>query len=740
MAGPVVLRIKLRYDDVETMVQRFAPNVGKSGLFLPTKSLQPVGAEVKFELRLSTEQTVLVGLGRVKVAKPPDPDDPKATFGMSVELMRVTRESRDLILKILERRRELGLPELSIPQPSDIDAARRADAGIVEAVPVAPPIDSKPESFTAPRRVATGPQAVAKVAAVAPLAPEPPRRKRPGLGELIERASGPVAMMAEPELDADVDVAAVLARARVLAGGDLDAELDALRESAAAPIEISIEAASAELARKLGWAPPPIVKSEPVQAKADPAPAPVEPEPEPEPEPEAPSPALTIPDAVVPEPADTHADDEAQPIELITEPSQRSEPEPEPEPVPELELRESQPAIDVEPEQIHDEIHQLADEDFEEIEQTQIGLEPEPEPEADPAAFDEHAFATRPSLEQEAIAARLDAELAEAEAQAEDDDWGFGDSIPPQPPLEPEYQQDYIHRFDSQAEPQRTLDDAFAETYAEPLTDGTMDIEEIQDFEILAEADAADADLLAAHGEQDASTTEPPPPAERPSHSDFHARLDLGDDSDFYPAIAPPSDGTPQKIDAHLAQSAGHALAALASFDDIDDQQEVDEALPTPPAQQRIQPIYDDQGSSSYTFANPPDPNEFEDEHHNVADAFTPLPAFDDSDVHERVVDEPIPPMTRRPGSKDVDLESALEALDVDLDDLSVPHARTELAREHAKPGRRPERPAAAAPARSRTPEPTPARSGRQQPRAPRASTDDGVLIDFDDFEDPDER
>jgi hypothetical protein len=42
-AGPVVLRIKLRYDDVDALVQRFAPNVGKSGLFLPTKSIQPIG-------------------------------------------------------------------------------------------------------------------------------------------------------------------------------------------------------------------------------------------------------------------------------------------------------------------------------------------------------------------------------------------------------------------------------------------------------------------------------------------------------------------------------------------------------------------------------------------------------------------------------------------------------------------------------------------------------------------------
>src|SRR6185312_2175615 len=73
-AGPVVLRIKLRYDDLDAMVQRFAANVGKSGLFLPTKSMQPLGTEVKFE-----------------------------------------------------RRRQLGLPDVAIPLPEDVESARRAD-------------------------------------------------------------------------------------------------------------------------------------------------------------------------------------------------------------------------------------------------------------------------------------------------------------------------------------------------------------------------------------------------------------------------------------------------------------------------------------------------------------------------------------------------------------------------------------------------------------------------------------
>jgi Tfp pilus assembly protein PilZ len=281
-AAPIVLRIKLRYDDVEVMVARFATNVGKSGLFLPTKSLQPIGAEIKFELRLADDTAVLVGLGRVKAATPPDPNNPKATFGMAIELMRVTPQSRALILRMLERRRTLGLPELGLPMSADIDAARRAEAASAaapEPVSGALPVPAMPAPIegsageavlTAPRQQ-PGPMTVAKVLAVTPLAPEPPRRKRLAISEVIESASGPVARVSvvTPGPDDHVDLAAAIVRARSLIGGALEAELDALSERAAAPLDISIEAASAALAKQLGgsavrrdrsarWASPPM--------------------------------------------------------------------------------------------------------------------------------------------------------------------------------------------------------------------------------------------------------------------------------------------------------------------------------------------------------------------------------------------------------------------------------------------------------------------------------------------------
>ena len=890
-AGPVVLRIKLRYDDVEAMVQKFAPNVGKSGLFLPTRSVQTVGAEIKFELRLANEQTALVGLGRVKAVKAPDPDDPKATFGMAIELMRVTRESRDLILRMLERRRKLGLVEVAIPMPADIDAARRVDVvdtSIKDAPSTAVPtpivLDSKRDDglLTAPRRP-TGPIAVARPPSFAPLAPEPSRRKRPAINEIIETASGPVgSVVTVPGLDDEVDVAAVLVRARLLAGGDLDAELDALFDAAAAPIEIGIEAASAELAKQLGgaairrdarWAPPPAVSEPPVvdaraagteppvieaadapavvvahlpdvAARADGVPTAVIESPVVAPELVAPQPAATIVDpatataAVDADAAEGHRrpvadedavreqarddafhrrrlDDDAEdaerdsfrevdeglrtpgaPNEVITEPGAS---------VDKILIRgdvdpEAPVEHEVDPEQIHDEIHQLSEDDFEEVEHTHIGAEP------DPRAFDEHAFATRPSGEDDALAERLDAHLAEFEAEAEHDDLGIAEAsglyersklveghvANPEATrqAEPEYIQRYEapeggtldEQLDAKAAPVdaygRTIDSAgeLATVGAESTPDAHADaftldaIEEIDDFEILAEADADDADLLLSHGEADASGSRELEPA-RPSHSDFASRLDLGEENDPDEGFYQRRDEFQQslgELDPQVA-SAGHALAAFEEHDEGGDFG-VPSFTPTP---QPIRPIFDEQGDSSFTLAgdiSAGDSLEFDAPHVG----FVAPNQFDQSDVIDigpeksRARNNPVDPRLVAPAPRglpasephllrgpppglgnlddEVDLELALEALDVDLDDLSIPHASAELARDGSPPGRGTPmiRPSSQSPRpKSKTPthhsDPGASRTSRPSNRSARpvrATTDDGVLIDFDDDDD----
>src|SRR5262249_26518584 len=92
-----------------------------------TRGIQPVGTEVRFELRIANDTIVLGGLGRVKTVREPDPTKPRAAFGMGIELLRVTREGRELIMRMIERRRAMGLPDVAIPVPEDLESAKRAD-------------------------------------------------------------------------------------------------------------------------------------------------------------------------------------------------------------------------------------------------------------------------------------------------------------------------------------------------------------------------------------------------------------------------------------------------------------------------------------------------------------------------------------------------------------------------------------------------------------------------------------
>ncbi|MBL0219257.1 MAG: hypothetical protein IPQ07_35980 [Myxococcales bacterium] len=807
--APVVLRIKLRYDDVESMVQRFAPNVGKSGLFLPTKSLQPVGAEVKFELRIADDTPVLVGLGRVKAAKAPDPAAPRAAFGMAIELMRVTRESREVILRMLERRKQLSLPEVGIPMPADIDAARRAevvDTQVKHSTTAAVPapvqnLDSGPSEalLTAPRRQ-SGPIAIAKLNVVEALSPEPARRKRPAVHEVIESASGPiVSVVSGPGLDDDIDVGKVIARARALAGGDLDAELEALREVAAAPLEISIEAASAELARQLGgkainkkdrsarWATPPVTVAVPaaepapvIAKQADPAPEPA-PEParepmiakqaEPAPELEPVAPALeTQIDAPLPAPTfsgalPTFVDDEDSgpvhtapqtPADIITDPATPLIDD-DVDPAA-FEAREHS-AREVEPDQIADEIHQLGEDDYEEVEHTMIGAMPEA-----PGFEHQAAFVTEPGAAAD-LERSLDAHLAEAEAEAEADDLGISGAYAlPEAPAQAPAQAPML--LQAEIVPDEPGTEAANEEPHDQADHEVEDLEEIDEFEILAEADADDADLLASHGEADVSGGQriaepeaeaepqieaPVEPEPRPSIADFVSRLDLSDefeaapdpgldpdlDRDLDAEPAPPRgyaqgrhDASFSELDARLGEldaremSAGHALAAFeddgptGNPDDLDADSQYTIAGVLPPADVTFDaPHTGYEGGRAYAPADESYPG-------------FPARSFDESDVEESQVParrgrRPASPQPQaqpqpQPGDDGYDLETALEALDVDLDDLSVPHERLEP------------RPSQRAPSQ-RISQRAPSQAKGKLPE--RATTDGGVLIQFEDDE-----
>ncbi len=889
-----MLRIKLRYDDLDTMVLKFASNVGKSGLFLPTKSIQPIGTEVKFELRLSNDTPVLVGLGRVKHVRPPDPARPKAAFGMAIELMRVSREGREVIIRMIERRRALGLPEVAIPVPDDVEASRRsevdsqpradtsgivreamrefASAPVAEQVLVAPasaPIAvPKPEPaplvvaresaplLTSPRQ-GSGPIPTAAAdgasgrRSVAALAPEAPKPKRPRAADLLAKANDLAGLLSveTPGLDSQVDVERALVRARALAGTDLDRELAALGESSAAPLEISIEAASAELARQLGGkaivkrdrsiktsapvavlAAPVAIEAPPPLLAVEPPPA-VEPSPPADPEPVAPVDAAI--ETITAAPIDPAADEDAVAEYAVDDktrvpagedydnaflprgPASSSDPEDA------LEIP-IEPAIEIAPQgfasisedQLRTQpgedlrgmlIDDAADEGM--LRRALEGSSPAmklDESDLEEVGDDDHGESTHigalpigfPHAPDD-LSARLDRELAEAEAEA---DAEFRELASEQAP----------------ADPYAIQPAAYPDSYSEEPVEGG---EEVSDLDVLAEADAGDADLLHADREEEPAYEEPAyaePQYAEPQYAEPEAEL---------PHYADPAEAAapvfPDEVPGYMEplRPSQEDFAARLDLDDEPDDEEERRNFPTANPRPRSrsgsradsyvpEPAADfhDPPSESYTFAEPfpqmanlgfaphvaPAGEDFDEPHgftqntpvpasrgpSSHAQAFEqparprsasrmPQPVADEDDPIGRALqsfDEPSHPQAS-PEPPTEDLEDALAALDVDLD----PQVQEQRRVRRQTGGHRPlpglplqretgQTPVAPQP-RTRTtganiiqrpqkqgtmPPPIPVAARRAATTPPplpvhtppaRATTDDGILIDFDDDE-----
>jgi hypothetical protein len=764
-AGPVALRIKLRYDDVDAMVQRFATNVGRSGLFLPTRSLQPIGTEVKFELRIADDTPVLVGLGKVRSAKAPDPDNPRAAFGMAIELMRVTREGREVIIRMLERRRELGLPEVAIPMPEDIETARRidvdtqprVDSGAIvrdamPRIPTPPPSDSL---LTSPRPT-SGPLGTARGGSdrrSAPmLAPEPMRPKRPKLADLVAQAerasaSGPAMIPLDLGDDFDVDIGKAMARARALAGDDLDLELEALRESSAAPIEVSVEAASAELARQLGgtaisrrdrsarWAPPPAIATGAATAAATAT------EIVPDPTPIAADVPRRLPTASGE--MDRLAEEQAiaiasRVVAVVTEP----EPEPEPEPVAVVvgvaAVVVAEPQVTTEPERA------LAVEDDAELSSFERALdaarvhtgqsEPAPEPESEEEDI--------PELD--SVDLELADDLPGESTQIGENPIGY-ETIPAAPAV-----LDHDGTLGLEEPPPPAAYDPFAHEH--PAEAADFSEEEISDLDVLAEADADDDDLLAANGERDSSghpivAADEPEPIAAAYVAAFH------EPEEVEPVFRDPAPSYP-RVDAYRRGTPTPSYD-FANRLDLDDADEFDEAHVHGNA-----PVERRASSAAYAIAAryPSSSGTFDDPHRGAPEDFDepPLytqqedPAYEDPEVEFdeqhafgrrafELAEEPEPTPVPEPAA-DLDLENALSTLDVDLDHLEVPHDRRRpVQRARLLPGM--------PPARSSANDVPTVRPGSTQPkqvtqplprsrlsRAKRSDeADDGVLIDFED-------
>ena len=128
------MRIKLKYPDVETFIQKYAVNISRGGIFIATKSPKAVGTFVRFEFLLSdaTTTSIIRGEGQVQWTKEFDPAHPTKAHGMGVKFSRLDAGSQAVIDRALRWRADHGTnPGAPVPIPTS--SAHTISAGRSES-------------------------------------------------------------------------------------------------------------------------------------------------------------------------------------------------------------------------------------------------------------------------------------------------------------------------------------------------------------------------------------------------------------------------------------------------------------------------------------------------------------------------------------------------------------------------------------------------------------------------------
>lgn len=148
---PAVLRIRLKHASVDAFIERFSVNISRGGIFIASRTPQPVGTVLRFEFQLSQGTPVVRGEGEVLWVKAFDPEAPTKPHGMGVRFTRIDTESRAVIDRALawkeahggKRRDKEGTGETRLPA-EEVKPGMLPPEAITEVEALPPPKGSLP--------------------------------------------------------------------------------------------------------------------------------------------------------------------------------------------------------------------------------------------------------------------------------------------------------------------------------------------------------------------------------------------------------------------------------------------------------------------------------------------------------------------------------------------------------------------------------------------------------------------
>ncbi len=161
---PVGMTVRMSYRDVEEFAQGYTLNVSQGGFFIRTRTPQPVGTLLDFEIRLEEDRLAFRGCGEVVRSIPPAREGERPRIpGMGVRFLELDPVTRSMLENLI---RDHHSPVLE-------DEAPVAEAP--KAPPVPPPAAPPPKVAQAPAPVPAPAPAPAPAPVPAPAAaPVPP--------------------------------------------------------------------------------------------------------------------------------------------------------------------------------------------------------------------------------------------------------------------------------------------------------------------------------------------------------------------------------------------------------------------------------------------------------------------------------------------------------------------------------------------------------------------------------------
>jgi hypothetical protein len=155
------VRLQLKCSNTEDFIERFAPNVTRGGIFLPSREPRDVGAAIRFELALEDDRVVFSGAGVVTWAKPK---------GLGVKFTALDPDMAPILERLLDRRQQgaettaakpaepgpkaNGVPAAAAPKPSGLTLEPLPKANGIAALPRAE-VPASPAPATSAAPVAT---------------------------------------------------------------------------------------------------------------------------------------------------------------------------------------------------------------------------------------------------------------------------------------------------------------------------------------------------------------------------------------------------------------------------------------------------------------------------------------------------------------------------------------------------------------------------------------------------------